>query len=54
MEFVAWLQPRAIVPTVFNGGKTKEAIAAQLVPFHKFIDCSKMKSTLFGFFNKLK
>lgn len=54
VAFVAWLQPRAIVPTVFGGGRTKEAVAAQLVPFHKYIDCTKNKSTLFAFFSKVK
>ena len=50
VEFVSYIQPKTIVPTV--AGKTKDAVQKQLVPFHKYIDLTEDKSTIIGFFGK--
>jgi hypothetical protein len=33
-------------------GNSRQAIDEQLIPFHKFVDMSTSKSTLFGYFKK--
>jgi DNA cross-link repair 1A protein len=48
---VAHFRPVSITPTVHNGGRTREAIAKQLVPFHPYIDLSRDKSTIVGLFS---
>ncbi len=52
IECVAHFQPVNITPTVHNGGHSKEAIAAQLLPFHPYMDLTRDKGTIVGLFAK--
>lgn len=48
VEFVKWIRPSRIVPTVHSGGHDVEAVKKQLVPFHKYMDLTSDKSTIVG------
>ncbi len=48
IDCVAHFRPVSITPTVHNGGRTREAVAKQLVPYHPYIDLSRDKSTIVG------
>ena len=45
-----FLRPKNIQPTVHNTGHSAVAIAQQLVPFHRYIDLSRDRSTIVGMF----